>query len=265
MTIEMQPSPVLSRENIETCLSNYDDPTMYVVPDSSSSSSSANSDSLSDDELLENSKHPLFVSQQNTQPPQSVNASSKTFRRLHERSDSGQIRSKLLSKLGIELTNNLTIGNATAPSTEISRVIQKGQDDAFQIPLKWDYGQIDRNLTRTKQTIESLVTVPGNTKIEEKSSNRDRALCFDASVKVHPIPARSDYSNRMKSVMWVSSTEIQQNAARNSLEFAAEEWDVSKVVNDEDMILYGGERIHPIHFIQQPQSTSLSSTDEEQE
>lgn len=231
---------------LERSLSNDDDPTMCTVSDSSTSGCSSG-DSLSDDELQQ-SGHPLTSSSLSSSETHRVNASGKTFRRLYERSDSGQIRSKLLMKLGIELGSG-TLSGANS-SSEASRVVQRGQEDAYNIALKRDHGKLDRNIEHNKSPIESLATVPGNDRITEKSMKRDlRAVCFDASVKVHPIPARSAYSNRMRSVMWVSSTEIQQNAARNSLEFAAEEWDVSKVVNDEDMILYGGERIHPIHFV----------------
>jgi hypothetical protein len=161
-------------------------------------------------------------------------------------------------KLGIELGSG-TLNSANTP-TEASRVVQKGQEDAYHIALKRDHGHLDHNLLHTKKPIESLSTMPGNGKVTEKSTKRDlRTVCFDASVKVHPIPARADYSKRMRSVMWVSSDEIQQNAARNSLEFAAEEWDVSKVVNDEDMIIYGGERVHPIHFVHQ--NAAMTSSD----
>ena len=234
---------------IERTLSHDDDPTMCTVSDSSTSVCSSG-DSLSDDELQQLS-HPLTAPSTNSSGEhRAVNALGKTFRRLHERSDSGQIRSKLLMKLGIELGSG-TLNGASA-STEASRIVQKGQEDAYSIALKRDHGQLDRSILHAKKPFESLSAVPGNDKVTEKPIKRERhAVCFDASVKVHPIPARSDYSKRMRAVMWVSSTEIQQNAARNSLEFAAEEWDVSKVVNDEDMILYGGERIHPIHFVQQ--------------
>jgi hypothetical protein len=239
-------------EIFERSLSNDDDPNMCAVSDASTTSSG---DSLSDDELQQAS-HPLTSSSTSSNGQhRALNASGKTFRRLHERSDSGQIRSKLLMKLGIELGGGIM--NGTSTSTEASRVVQKGQEDAYNIALKRDHGQIDRKIQHSKKPIESLSTMPGDDRIIEKSMKRERrAICFDASVKVHPIPARSDYSNRMRSVMWVSSTEIQQNAARNSLEFAAEEWDVSKVVNDEDMILYGGELIHPIHFIQHNEMVS---------
>lgn len=179
-----------------------------------------------------------------------------TFRRLHERSDSGQIRSKLLLKLGIEKGYT----GSTGLSNEPSRVVQQGQEDAFSIALKGDYGRPDQSLERSKHPIASLATSPGIDNVLQKDTKRGN-VCFDASVKVHPIPARSDYSKRMRSVMWVSPMEIQQNAARNSLEFAAEDWDVSKVVDDEDMIVYGGERIHPVHFIQMD-ALSLEQSDQ---
>lgn len=50
--------------------------------------------------------------------------------------------------------------------------------------------------------------------------------------------------------MWSSATELYQNAARNSLEFAAEGWNWRTVTDDEHMIVApSGERIHPIHLI----------------
>lgn len=250
MTMEELSNALSSIDFLERSLSNDDDPTMCCAVSDSSTSGSSSGDLLSDEELQQSS-HPLTSSSSRSGigGHRALNASGRTFRGLHERSDSGQIRSKLLMKLGIELGGG-TLNGATT-STEASRVVQRGQEDAFYVALKRDHGQLDRSLEHSKRPIETLSTMPGNDRIVEKSMKRERrAICFDASVKVHPIPARSDYSNRMRAVMWVSSNEIQQNAARNSLEFAAEEWDVSKVVNDEDMILYGGELVHPIHFAQ---------------
>jgi hypothetical protein len=250
MTIEvMQPAALIARDY---CVEDVE-PTRCAASDSSSSTCSGESLSDDDDEeqpLPTQTHHPLTSSSRSGKPLL-LNASGKTFLKLHERSDSGLIRSRLFLKLGIEL-GNMTVGNASngtpLPMTAASRTVQKGNDDAFYVALKRDHSQIDRNITRTKKPIVSLSTLPGQDVILEKSMKRERAVCFDVNVKVYPIPARSDYSNRMRAVMWVSGTEIQQNAARNTLEFAAEEWDVAKVVNDEDMIVYGGERIHPIHF-----------------
>jgi hypothetical protein len=232
MTVEIPSSMPIATSNLtEKSFSLGNDPTT-VWSDSLSSASGSSSDL----EAVE----PVATTQQ----PRMVTVGG-TFRRLHERSDSGQIRSKLLLKLGIEKGYTGSSGLAN----EASRVVQQGQDDAFSVALKGDYGRPDQTLERSKHSIESLATSPGNDNVLQKDTKRGN-VCFDASVKVHPIPARSDYSKRMRSVMWVSPMEIQQNAARNSLEFAAEDWDVSKVVDDEDMIIYGGERIHPVHFIQ---------------
>ena len=141
------------------------------------------------------------------------------------------------------------MGGVARPA-EVSRVVKQGEEDAFLVALKADHGKPDRSLESSK-AIGSLATSPGEVdSVLEKRANRG-TVCFEAAVKVHPIPARSDYSNRMRSVLWTPNMEIQQNAARNSLEFAAEEWDVSKVVDDEHMVLYGGERVHPIHFVEE--------------
>lgn len=193
-------------------------------------------------ELAENmseQREPLSVSRATSIP---------LMRKLHERSDSSQaIRSRLLTRLGIEKE---TVVSAVSARTEVSRVVQKGQEEAYNVALKADHGRPDRCLEE-KNTIEALATSPGAVDcVLEKQANRG-SVCFDASVKVHPIPARSDYSQRMRSVLWVPQIEIQQNVARNTLEFAAEEWDISKVVDDEDMIMYGGELVHPIHFVQE--------------
>ena len=67
---------------------------------------------------------------------------------------------------------------------------------------------------------------------------------------VLPIPSRLDYPPLIKQRLWSSATELYQNAARNSVEFASEGWNWRNVTEDEKMLLSpSGERIHPIHLL----------------
>jgi len=212
--------------------------------------------------------------------------SSKQQQHQQQDSNSCRIRSKLLKSLGIEKEHAALMAAAAAAGgmrdNEPSIAVLRGQHDAFDTVLKADYGKTDKGLEQQKkkqqqQQLEEheqqqqqqvvIATSPGDDKTlllltnqqqqEEPPEQRQqeqqdaRGVCFDATVKVHPIPARSDYSTRMQAVLWTPQEEIQQNAARNQFEFAAEEWDYTKVVDDEDMVLYGGERVHPIHFMQE--------------
>lgn len=83
-----------------------------------------------------------------------------------------------------------------------------------------------------------------------KRKRSKRRVCLDESVSVVPIPMRSEYSDRVKERLWSSATELYQNAARNSIEFAAEGWNWRTVTEDEKMLVctVSGELIHPIHL-----------------
>lgn len=75
-----------------------------------------------------------------------------------------------------------------------------------------------------------------------------KAVSFHSAVTVHPIPKHTSYSNRIRETIWTNPMEMQESAARNCLEFAAENWDWRQVAEDHDMVPYQGERVHPIHF-----------------
>jgi hypothetical protein len=82
---------------------------------------------------------------------------------------------------------------------------------------------------------------------ERRKSTR---IMFQDEVEVMQIPTRFEYSDRIKSRIWSNRHELQENAERNALEFAAEGWDWRTVTEDEGMYIcsVSGELVHPIHL-----------------
>ena len=84
-----------------------------------------------------------------------------------------------------------------------------------------------------------------------KQIPRRRRLVFHDNVEVVPIPMRSEYSNRIKERMYSGRVELSENAQRNVVEFEAEGWDASTVLDDENQFYkcpLTGELIHPVHL-----------------
>lgn len=78
-----------------------------------------------------------------------------------------------------------------------------------------------------------------------------RKLGFSDDVEVVPIPMRSEYSNRIKERMYSGRVELSENAQRNVVEFEAEGWDATTVLDDENQFYkcpLTGELIHPVHL-----------------
>lgn len=96
-----------------------------------------------------------------------------------------------------------------------------------------------------------------------KSMKRNNTkISFKETVDVLPIPTRYDYSPEMRSQLWSSIHEINENAARNTIEFASEGWDWRNVALDNDMCYCSttGQYMHPVHCYNQGQHYQSAST-----
>jgi hypothetical protein len=193
-----------------------------------------------------NMTNQLTIVKSTTNDPEKFSRREPTsrFPPICEKSDSGRIRDRLLNRLGIEKEHHI---QETPDRSNVS-ALRHSEDVAFDELLKADYGMPDARLAeRIRVSRADLATSPG--KDSPLLKNLRKGVAFDASVKVLPIPSRTCYSNRIRNELWMAPEEIQQNAARNSLEFAAEGWNWENVAEDSDMVLYEGELVHPIHFV----------------
>lgn len=148
-------------------------------------------------------------------------------------SDPASIRSRYLHRLGVTQPKKipLTRSKLAAPLSDSEPRVET---------LKDDYGEPDGTIT--------LNSPPLHSPLREKT-----AVCFDSIVTVHEIPKRTEYSERVKSTIWMPYQELEANAARNSIEFAAENWDWRQVYEESDMVFLQGqeEPVHPVHFMRE--------------
>jgi hypothetical protein len=106
------------------------------------------------------------------------------------------------------------------------------------------------------------------------SSKKNMTVSFrnhGRPTEVHGIPGRLDYSHHRRQMMWISAEELQQNYARNVLEFQSEHWDYRQCVEEEQFVrnTATGELVHPIHAVywlqQQQQQQQLLLRQQEQQ
>ena len=155
-----------------------------------------------------------------------------------------RVRSRLLSRLGfspppLSPTDNrrLRTKSCSQPPSE-----PQDQDTSFQVALN-DESESSSQILPFFQQSSSMSSM------DSKSlDGKEKAVSFASSVTVHPIPKHSAYSNRIRETIWPNPIEMQESAARNCIEFASEGWNWRHVAEEEDMVYYHGEMVHPIHF-----------------
>ena len=146
-------------------------------------------------------------------------------------SDSASIRSRYLHRLGVAQPTKIPLTRSKLAATPLS------DPESRVETLKDDYGELDGTITINSPPIQS--------NLREKTT-----VCFDSIVTVREIPKRTEYSQRVKCTIWMPFQELEANAARNTIEFAAENWDWRQVYEESDMVFLQGqeEPVHPVHM-----------------
>lgn len=143
---------------------------------------------------------------------------TSSIKPIVKHSSSQQVKSKFFNMLGIESTPNATQRSLGGPikQNQLSGVGVHPRDVgivSFQEELKYDAKFDDILLYQRRKVSQSR---------QATSDRKKKKISFNNSVNVVPIPKRNEYSSRISCRMWSNAAEIHENAARNSLEFAAE-------------------------------------------
>lgn len=165
---------------------------------------------------------------------------------------SAKVRARFLNRLGISPPQDESKFLAASRSRGPTRF---AGEPSFQVSLKDDDEVLSKQIHRRRHSfgffLQQSTSLSSSSSSDSKPfmmESSERSVSFSPSVTVHPIPKHTAYSSRIRDAIWTKPTEMQESAARNCLEFAAENWDWRQVAEDEDMVYYEGELVHPVHF-----------------
>lgn len=168
-------------------------------------------------------------------------------------------RSKLLNRLGIyEQTRHPQLyQQITTAAEQRKKLVLRSMGVGYIIksPSPCAGGGTAVRITEPMKTPLKWNNISRLTTATEKNGTRIR---FCEEVDVMPIPTRHEYSNRIKSQIWSNIYEIEENAERNKVEFAAEGWNWENATEDDSMYICKrtGELVHPVHLEHRLDSTS---------
>jgi hypothetical protein len=150
------------------------------------------------------------------------------------------IRHRLLTSLGIRKT---ALSSSNGPTESRTDQPQSGSAGSDPRPAA---GLLSRDAPAFLQSLNDSHEEHSR-KGHVRRPSRKRLVQFHTDVMVKPIASHKNYSKRIKQTLWADAEELQDNAYRNQVEFAAEGWDYEKVLEDEDMYMDAetGELVHP--------------------
>jgi hypothetical protein len=163
--------------------------------------------------------------------------------KLVTRKPPDQIRQQYLSRLGF--TND-----KSGPLKAVSS--QHPQNSSVKALKKFSYVDDlnDSGFSDDDSYADKTGTSPTDvTDLRTSMRKEKRSVSFHESVNVHLIPNKDMYSRRIKDYIWTEFDEIATNAERNSVEFAAENWDWRQACEEENFFTCpeSGQKIHPAH------------------
>jgi hypothetical protein len=222
-------------------------------------------------------------------PPSPSSAVSLTSRRpAHE------VRMEFLQNLGIQKQPDpaATDNNTNSTGAAIGTTFEPW-GPSYEGFINDDGRQYDK---KNKKKNSAHSSFPLQREEEEEDENRRQRhhnivhVEFDNKIIIHPIPSHKVYSNRIKQTIWTGAEELNDNVARNSLEFSYEDWNAANVVDEDSGLIWytynstssssssnsphhgvvggtpSGEWVHPVHFLDlQQQQQSRPNTGAEQQ
>lgn len=222
----------------------------------------------------QNSRNSLFSNSTSNGNSSSSGSNVTRIDATKRDTSSKMIRGRYLNKLGFEQTlNNTTtiIPSPLAPplcssNIDTSKMILNRSSYSYKSHIN-DKSQgrrmstdeyqnkkpiiEDQTLNNSPKCVGNLSMYANRSTSEGDSSIKKgrRSVSFDETVHVLTIPNKDAYSDRIRKFLWTNPHEMIQNATRNSIEFAHENWNWREVADDVEFYVcpVTGEKIHPCH------------------
>lgn len=171
--------------------------------------------------------------------------------------DDDEIRARLLNTLGIRKEADDRMGERVLGGTSSSAataVVSLLEQEGPQKRMSLNDSAEHRSSNNDNKGL-----------LPKRRSSRKRVVKFDTDVLVQPIPSHRQFSKRIKRTLWTNREELQDMAHRNTVEYQAEGWDPSRVLEDDDMYVDATtlEKVHP-YWVEEDTSSLLvdpSNTD----
>jgi len=154
-----------------------------------------------------------------------------------KRAASQDHRAKLLNRLGIYEGGPSNSTPASAAQNRRLRILKASGVGYTIVPTPQSGSAIRPPLGGVISHSEPLKVDNNHHGVSSGPKRKTQKIKFQDEVDVIPIPMRNEYSDRIKSRIWSNKYELQENAQRNAVEFAAEGWKWENVTEDEGMYI----------------------------